>query len=93
MIITKTVNVSKPVYDLIKFLEELAADAIEKKPASELQQDLIAGIPLLSQLAELKPDWEKDAAAVKHAVELAGAEFIERIIAALQQKGAATPGN
>lgn len=86
------VNVSKPTLDLIQFFQRLAVDAMQHKDAAALQADLLGGIALLSELKDIPTDIAADPATFRRTLVLGGESFLEALVAARGQAGAATPG-
>lgn len=92
MIKQRQVPVSEPVFAVIKFLEEMIADSLERKGAAEIQANLLAAIPLLSQLSDIPSDFRADPEAIQNAVYLAADDLVKRLYSILKKGQPANPG-
>lgn len=77
-IVKKEIMVSAPVYDLLKAVEEIAADALERK-TGELAADVGSLVALFARLSEIPADFNENPEAVQNAVLQAGDDFVKRL--------------
>lgn len=89
---SKSVQVSGPIYGLLKAIEEIVADTAEKR-TDEIPADLMNGLTAASKaFNQAAPDYAENPAAVRRAVVLGVEEMVERLVSVLSAKGAPTPG-